>query len=165
MHNLLSIFVFTPSMSLIRLYILDWNTSPDMTIPIGRHVYLNFPNSVTIVVTSLLHSASGIVQQPIFRSNAVAKVNPSNCCNVSAILGIGNSLRTICPFTFLQSVRKQTVPAFYYQTCTDSSRNYVKLIQPVPQILTYKLNIYLYIQIIEYFKVFKYYLNIFLLTE
>ena len=49
----------------------------------------------------------------MFKSRADAKVKPSSCCNVSAILGIGKGFLKIWLLTFLKSVMKRTVPSFF----------------------------------------------------
>ncbi len=45
----------------------------------------------------------------MFKSSAVAKVNPSNSCNTVLILGIGNGFLTSHLFTFLELLMKHTV--------------------------------------------------------
>ena len=48
----------------------------------------------------------------MFKSRAVAKVNPSNSCNIVLILGIGNGLLTSQLFTSLKLLMKRTVLFF-----------------------------------------------------
>ena len=48
----------------------------------------------------------------MFKSKAVAKVNPSNSCNTVLILGIGNGFLTSHLFTSLKSLMKRTVLSF-----------------------------------------------------
>ena len=48
----------------------------------------------------------------MFKSRAVAKVNPSNSCNTVLILGIGNGFLTGRLFTSLKSLMKRTVLSF-----------------------------------------------------
>ena len=48
----------------------------------------------------------------MFKSRAVAKVNPSNSCSTVLILGIGNGFLTSHLFTSLKSLMKCTVLSF-----------------------------------------------------
>ena len=74
------IYFLTPLISSIRSSTLAWNIYPKAHMPIGRKLYLNFPNSVTIFVMSLLAREILIVYYPMLRSNAVAYRNASSCC-------------------------------------------------------------------------------------
>ncbi len=48
----------------------------------------------------------------MFKSRALAKVNPSNSCSTVLILDIGNGFLTSCLFTFLKSLMKHAVLSF-----------------------------------------------------
>ena len=48
----------------------------------------------------------------MFKSSAIAKVNPSNSCSIVLILGIGNGFLTNRLFTSLKSRMKRTVLSF-----------------------------------------------------
>ena len=49
----------------------------------------------------------------MFRSRAVAKVNPSNSCETVLILGIGNGFLTSRLYTSLKSLMKNKVLSFF----------------------------------------------------
>jgi hypothetical protein len=49
----------------------------------------------------------------MFKSWAVAKVNPSNSCNTVLIWGIGNGFLTSHLFTYLKSLMKHMVLSFF----------------------------------------------------
>ena len=100
-----SIYIFTPSISPSSLSALDWNIYPEAHVPIGRQLYLNFQNSVTIVVVSLLVGGILIVQCPVLISNLVTYWNPSICCIVSPILSNGYNFLT----NFLLSLRQSVI--------------------------------------------------------
>ena len=83
------IYVLTPSMSPGSSSTLDWIIYPKAHMPIGRLLYLNFTNSVTIVLVSLLAGEILIGYYPMIISNADAYCNNSSCYIVSPILGNG----------------------------------------------------------------------------
>ena len=53
-----------------------------------------------------------MVQQPMFKSRAVAQENPSSSCKTVLILGIGKGVLTILLFTSQKLLKKHTVPFF-----------------------------------------------------
>ena len=101
-----------PLISPSILSTLAWDVYPKSHMHIGRQFYLNFPNSVTIVIMYGLAGEILILQYPILIYNTVAYCNLSSCCIVFPILGDGYGFLTNFFLLLRQFLINLTVSSF-----------------------------------------------------
>ena len=104
-----SMYVHTYSMVHIKLVIFFWKRSGAPEIPMGRQRYKYLLQGRIIVHIFWASGSKFMVWYPMFKSIAVADVNPSISGKVELILGIGKGVRTMRLFTSLKLVRNFTI--------------------------------------------------------
>ena len=92
--------------------LLFWNISPKAHITIWKQLYINDPNSVTILIIYWLAGKILILLYPIFISNAVTYWKPFICYIVSPNLGNAYSFLTNLWLSLQYSVMNLTVNVF-----------------------------------------------------